>query len=95
MELTYFYATYNFCAYLNSFANPMIQLMSGNSFKSELKILKIKVSANLSQHLRAGMLSPDENAHELGPSSCVNVKNTVTKNRYADKNSANQNVEQN
>lgn len=33
---TYFFATYNFCAYLNSFVNPFIQLNTGNMFRAEL-----------------------------------------------------------
>ncbi|XP_063677398.1 uncharacterized protein LOC134813511 [Bolinopsis microptera] len=44
---TYFYATYNFCAYLNSFANPIIHLVCGNTFKSELLKMKDSVAMQL------------------------------------------------
>ena len=41
--MTYFFAVYNFLAFLNSFVNPFILLMTGNIFRRELA----KVSTRL------------------------------------------------
>ncbi|KAL5263924.1 hypothetical protein ACHWQZ_G005118 [Mnemiopsis leidyi] len=55
---TYFYATYNFCAYLNSFANPIIHLVCGNTFRAEL----LKMRDSVAFQLRS-VITPTEHEH--------------------------------
>ena len=54
---TYFYTAYNFCAYLNSFANPIIHLACGNSFKTEL----LKMRASVALHMRSAVMHSEQN----------------------------------
>ena len=43
VSTTYFYAMYNFVAYLNSFVNPFILLTTGSSFRQELGRLSLRL----------------------------------------------------
>ena len=52
IEETYFYAMYNFLAYLNSFVNPFILLSTGSSFRLELHRLQQRLYSQWTRHER-------------------------------------------
>ena len=71
---TYFYAAYNFCAYLNSFANPIIHLVCGNTFKAELLKMKDSVALQLRSAMTQSEQEQSRNQHRYGKNQSLGNK---------------------